>query len=32
MEGRKKGIIAGVAAVVIAVIGMVCVFLKKGNE
>lgn len=32
MEGRKKGIIAGVAAAVIAVISMVCVFLKKGNE
>ncbi len=32
MENRKKGWIAGIVAVVIATIGIICVFLKKEND
>lgn len=31
MNGKKKGIIAGIAAVVIAVVGIGCVVLRKNN-
>lgn len=32
MDGRKSGKVAGIVATVIAVIGIVCVFLKKEND
>lgn len=32
IKSRKKGKIAGIVAAVIAVIGIVCVFLKKEKE
>lgn len=32
MDSRKNGKIAGIIAVVIAVIGIICVFLKKEND
>lgn len=32
MDGRKNGKVVGIIAAVIAVIGIVCVFLKKEND
>lgn len=32
MDGRKNGKVVGIIAAVIAVIGIVCVFIKKEND
>lgn len=32
MDGRKKGILAGIVAVVAAAVGAVCVFLKMRKD
>lgn len=32
MGGKKKGIIAGIIAIVVAVAGAICVVLKRKND
>lgn len=32
MDGRKKGIFAGVVAAIVAVVGAVCVFLRLKKD